>query len=152
MVKRNPCQIEGADRGHSPERPVLTVAQVYALADAVGLRYRLLILMAAFTSLRWAELAALTPADVDLDALTVRVTRPPKSRAGVRTVAFPDLIADDVREHLLWVPSSASLVFTSSTGSPLAHSNFRRRFWFPPWPLSAWKASTCTTCAIPATR
>ena len=40
---------------------MLTVAQVYALADAVGLRYRALILLAAFTSLRWAELAALRP-------------------------------------------------------------------------------------------
>jgi hypothetical protein len=28
----------------SPERPGLTVAEVYALADAVGLRYRFLIL------------------------------------------------------------------------------------------------------------
>ena len=80
---------------------MLTVAQVYALADAVGLRYRALILLAAFTSLRWAELAALTPADIDLDACTVRVTRqlyyprgggysfgPPKSRAGVVSSPF----------------------------------------------------------------
>ena len=75
MIKRNPCRIKGADREDSPERPVLSVAQVYALAEAVGLRYRALILLAAFTSLRWAELAALTPADIDLDARTVRVTR-----------------------------------------------------------------------------
>jgi integrase len=93
------------------------VAQVYALTDVVGLRYRALILLAAFTSLRWAELAALTPADIDLDARTVRVTgqlyyhkagysfRPPKSRAGVRVVAFPELIVSDVRKHLDWLPS-----------------------------------------------
>jgi integrase len=72
MIKRNPCRIKGADREESPERPVLSMAQVYALADAVGLRYRALVLLGAFTSLRWAELAALTPADIDLDALTVR--------------------------------------------------------------------------------
>ena len=52
LIRRNPCRIKGAGREHSPERPVLTVAQVYALADAVGLRYRALILLAAFTSLR----------------------------------------------------------------------------------------------------
>ena len=51
------------------------MAQVYALADAVGLRYRALVLLAAFTSLRWAESAALRPADIDLDARTVKVTR-----------------------------------------------------------------------------
>ncbi len=122
---------------------MLTVTQVYALADAVGLRYRTLILLAAFTSLRWAELAALRPGDIDLDARTVRVTRqlyyhgaghsfgPPKSRAGVRVVDFPELIVPDVRKHLDWLPASAALVFASSTGSPLAHSNFRYRVWLP---------------------
>ena len=49
LIRRNPCRIKGADRENSPERPVLTVTQVYALADAVGLRYRALILLAAFT-------------------------------------------------------------------------------------------------------
>ena len=68
MIKRNPCRIKGADREDSPERPVLSVAQVYALADAVGLRHRALTCWLRFTSLRWAELAALTPADIDLDA------------------------------------------------------------------------------------
>jgi len=142
LVKRNPCRIKGAGTENSPERPMLTVTQVYALADAVGLRYRALILLATFTSLRWAGLAALRPEDIDLDARTVRVTRqlyyhdaghsfgPPKSRAGVRDVDFPELIVPDLREHLVWVPSSA-LVFASSTGSPLAHSNFRQRIWLP---------------------
>lgn len=143
LIKRNPCRIKGADRENSPERPVLTVAQVYALADAVGLRYRALILLAAFTSLRWAELAALRPADIDLDTRTVRVTRQlyyheagysfrsPKSRPGVRVVDFPELIVPDLREHLQWVPASVGLVFASSTGTPLRHSNFRRRVWLP---------------------
>ena len=143
LIKRNPCRIKGAGTEDSPERPVLTVTQVYALADAVGLRYRALILLAAFTSLRWAELAALRPGDIDLDARTVRVTRqlyyhgaghsfgPPKSRAGVRDVDFPELIVPDLREHLDWLPSSAALVFASSTGSPLSHSNFRQRVWLP---------------------
>jgi integrase len=88
------------------------VAEVYALADAVGLRYRALILLAAFSSLRWGELVALRPDDIDLDACTVRVTRhlnkpgavpvfgPPKSRAGRRAVDFADLIVPDLRGHL----------------------------------------------------
>jgi integrase len=143
LIRRNPCRIKGADRENSPERPLLTVAQVYALADAVSLRYRTLILLAAFTSLRWAELTALRPEDIDLGTCTVRVARqlyyhgagysfgPPKSRAGVRVVAFPELILPDVRKHLAWLPSTAALVFASSTGSPLSHSNFRNRVWLP---------------------
>jgi integrase len=143
LIRRNPCRIKGADKEHSPERPVLTVAQVYALADAVGLRYRALILLVTFASLRWAELAALRPEDIDLDACTVRVIRqlyyheagysfaPPKSRAGRRVVAFPALIVPDLRKHLQALPAGAPLVFASTTGSPLAHSNFRRRVWLP---------------------
>ena len=113
LIRRNPCRIKGAGSEDSPERPVLTVRQVYALADAVDPRYRALILLATFASLRWAELAALTPHDIDTEACTVRVTRqinyppggghsfgPPKSRAGRRVVSFPDLIAPDLRAHL----------------------------------------------------
>ena len=108
--------------GRLTGHPVLTVAQAYALADAVGLRYRALILPAAFTSLRWAELAVLRPEDIDLDACTVQVTRqlyyheaghsfgPPKSRASVRVVA-------DVHKHLDWLPASAAPIFASSAGS-----------------------------------
>lgn len=34
-----PCQIRGADREEARERPVLSVAQVVALADAVPPRF-----------------------------------------------------------------------------------------------------------------
>ncbi|MGW3692141.1 tyrosine-type recombinase/integrase, partial [Streptomyces sp. NPDC005125] len=52
LVRRNPCRVKGADRYDVPERPVLTVAEVYAVADAMAPRYRLLVLLAAFTTLR----------------------------------------------------------------------------------------------------
>jgi integrase len=143
LIKRNPCRIKGAGSEHSPERPHLSVAQVYALADAVGLRYCALILLAAFSSLRWGELAALRPEDIDLDACTVRVTRqlnkpgaaplfgPPKSRAGRRVVDFADLIVPDLRKHLSSLSSDAQLAFTSAEGTALSNTNFRRRIWVP---------------------
>ena len=143
LIKRNPCRIKGAGSEDSPERPVLSVAQVYALADAAGLRFRPLILLAAFSSLRWGELAALRPEDIDLDACTVRVTRqlnkpgavpvfgPPKSRAGRRTVVFASLIVPDLRKHLDALPPGAPLAFTSPEGTALSNSNFRRRVWLP---------------------
>ncbi len=138
------CRVRGADREESPERPVLTLAQVFALADAVGPSYRALILLAAFSSLRWSELAALRKEDIDLEACTVRVARqiyyprggghtfgPPKSRAGVRVVVFAALIIPDLAVHLDRIASPESLVFTSPDGKPLRHSNFRRRIWLP---------------------
>src|ERR1700733_7779827 len=75
LIARNPCRIKGAGQETSPERPVLTIAQVFVLADVIDVRYQALVLLAAFTSLRWGELAALTRSDIDLTAGTVRVSR-----------------------------------------------------------------------------
>jgi Phage integrase, N-terminal SAM-like domain len=36
LIRRNPCRIKGAGQERSPERPVLPVPEVYALAGAVG--------------------------------------------------------------------------------------------------------------------
>jgi integrase len=64
-------------------------------------RYRALVLLATFASLRWGEVIALRRCDLDLERRTVRVRAayverstgemllgPPKSRAGRRTSAF----------------------------------------------------------------
>lgn len=144
LIRSNPCRVKGADKETSPERPVLTVAQVFDLADAIGPRYGSLVLLATFASLRWAELAALSPKDIDTDACTVRVVRqieypaggghafgPPKSRAGRRVVSFPDLIAPQLRKHLDGLDATVTLAFTGPTGAPLRHSNFYRRAWMP---------------------
>jgi integrase len=145
-IKRNPCRIKGAGQEDSPERPVLTISQVYALADAVSQRYRALVLLATFSSLRWGELGALRRCDIDLEARTVRVARqlaqvrgggftfgPPKSRAGMRIVPIPDVIIPAIQWHLscFALPGDEGLAFTSPSGEPLHHSNFRRRYWLP---------------------
>jgi integrase len=146
LIRRNPCRVKGAGSEKSAERPVLTVAQVYALADAAGSRYRALVLLACLCGLRWGELAALRRRDIDIDAGTVRVSRqlaevngqplafgPPKTDAGKRTVVIPSLILPDIRDHLSSQvkPEPDALVFTSPTGTLLRHSNFRRRVWLP---------------------
>ncbi len=58
---------------------------------------------------------------------------PPKSEAGQRIVVFPDLIRADLTRHLavFAAPGDDALVFTSPTGTPLRHGNFRRRIWLP---------------------
>ncbi|GLY87926.1 hypothetical protein Airi02_058550 [Actinoallomurus iriomotensis] len=38
MLSRNPCRIKGADNEHTAERPILTVAQVFELAELLGRR------------------------------------------------------------------------------------------------------------------
>lgn len=98
----------GVDLAAPGERPVLTVPQVFALARQMLDRYRALILLATFASLRWGEAVALQRKDVDPDRGTMDVRQaliertngevaigPPKSRAGRRLVTVP--AADDQR-------------------------------------------------------
>ena len=146
ILPRNPCQVRGADRENAAERPVLTISEVLALAGAVPTRYRAMILLTTFASLRFGEVTALERVDVDLEAATVRVRRsfvevrgeglvagPPKSQAGLRTVALPRAIADTMRHHLAEYvgPSSTALVFTGPRGAPISRGNFRK--------LTGWK-------------
>ena len=52
ILSVNTCRVRGADREDPAERPIPTIDQVLALADAMPPRYRVLILVTAFTSLR----------------------------------------------------------------------------------------------------
>jgi integrase len=113
LIPRNPCQVRGVDREVAGERPVLSVAEVLALADEVPAWYRAMILLTTFASLRFGEVTALERRDIDLDAGAVEVRRafvevrgkglvagPPKSRAGLRRVGLPRAVVAELRKHL----------------------------------------------------
>ncbi|WP_406376801.1 tyrosine-type recombinase/integrase [Streptomyces sp. NBC_00647] len=140
LIRRNPCRIKGADRYDVPERPVLTVAEVYAMADSMAPRDRLLVLLAAFTGLRFGELASLRRRDVDPENAALMVRRSqaemqtgalfdkaPKSDAGARPVAFPTELLPDVKAHLdgFAVAGRDGHVFLGLQGGQLRRSNFR---------------------------
>src|SRR5215471_3739117 len=202
ILARNPCRVRGAGTERAPERPVLTVAQVFELAELVGRRpvgnirrlpdgqyrlryrrhgimrtapeiyptrwvaggalwamgkdgradydhdrrYRALVLLATFASLRWGEATALRRCDLDLAAGIVRVRAayaersngelvlgPPKSRAARRIVGIPSSIVPALREHLsLFVrPEAEALIFPGVKGGPLRRSNFNRMAAWP---------------------
>jgi len=59
QVTRSPCQVRGGGAEHAAERPVATVAQVGALADAMPDRLRAAVLLAAWCGLRRGEILAL---------------------------------------------------------------------------------------------
>jgi integrase len=145
-IRRNPCRIKGAGQERSPERPLLAIPQVFALADAIDQRYRALVLLGAFGSLRWGELAALRQSDIDPESGSVRVERtlvelqngalsfgPPKSEAGNRSVVVPALVTPELRWHLACFaqPGPDGLVFVGPGGALLRRGNFRRRVWLP---------------------
>ena len=128
----NPCTIKGAGVEQCEERAIPTVAQVYALADAVSPRFRALVMLAALCGLRRGELFGLTLHDVDLlhRTVTVRVQRqeskrgreligPPKSAAGRRTLALPSELVPVLEQHLAhWASTGEDgLVFVGEKGA-----------------------------------
>jgi integrase len=202
ILSSNPCRIRGAGDERAPERPVLTVAQVFELAERVGrrpfgnvrqvpgnryrlrfqrdgemrtspevyssraeaiqalwkmagdcradchhdARYRALVLLATFASLRWGEVIALRRCNLDLERRTVRVRAayverstgemllgPPKSRAGRRVVGIPGVIVPELREHLATYVKDepGALVFAGQKGMPLRRSNFNKISGWP---------------------
>ena len=224
ILTRNPCRIRGAGDEDAPERPVLTVAQVFELAELVGRRpvgnirklpaggyrlrfrrhgvmrtspevygtraeaeqalwkmadddradchhdrrYRALVLLATFASLRWGEVTALRRCDIDLEARTVRVRAalverstgeillgPPKSRAGRRVVGIPSVIIPVLREHLaVFVkPSRARWPSPASRAARCAAATSTRcRPGRTPCGRSARKVCTSMISGTPATR
>ncbi|MEU4739083.1 tyrosine-type recombinase/integrase [Actinosynnema sp. NPDC023658] len=143
IIPRNPCQVRGAGSENPDERPVLTVAQVFDLASRMAdRRYRAFVLLAAFATLRWGEITALRRMDIAPDASAVRVAGafvelpgrglvygPPKSRAGLRSVAIPEAIRADLLAHLDEFTASApdAWVFTGQRGNPLRRGDFNPR-------------------------
>lgn len=138
LIRRNPCRIKGADRDESPERPVATIDQVYAIADAGRPWCRALVLLAAFTGLRWGQLVELRRHNLDLSGGFVRVAgstsevrgvliegRTTKSRAGVRVVGVPGAIVPELRAHLRqWSEAGPrGRVFRGPRGGKLLRSN-----------------------------
>jgi integrase len=140
IIRQNPCRIKGYDQYHTPERPTATIPQVFALADAMPARFSALVIVGAFSSLRWGELAELRRRDVDLETGIVRVSRklavlrgrveigPTKSASGVRVVALPAVAVEALRRHMgeggYVEEGSDALIFTGAKGSHLRTSTF----------------------------
>ncbi|WP_258572573.1 tyrosine-type recombinase/integrase [Actinomadura parmotrematis] len=141
IIRRNPCRIKGAGTPDTPEREVISLSKVMELQAALPERYRALVLLATFASLRWGELAALRRNALDLDAGVVRVVGAlaeldggqlvegtPKSRAGRRVVALPAEVIPELRAHMegFAEPGPDGRVFVGPRGAPLRRSGFRR--------------------------
>jgi integrase len=135
LIVTNPCTIKGAGIEPSSERPVITVAQAFELADLVGPRFRSVVLLAAFVGLRRGEVLGMRRRDLDLGAGIARVEQqrqlsrngthlvgPPKTDAGRRNVSIPTSLIDDLRRHVdhFAQPGDDGYVFTGIKGGPLA--------------------------------
>jgi integrase len=143
LIARNPCQLEHAGVERAAERPVATVAEVYAAADAIGPRYRCIILLAGFCGLRRGELLGLECRHLNLLHGTLRVEQqeqqltdgtlivtPPKTAAGVRTLTLPTFLVAELEQHLASyaAPGPAGRVFPGEKGGSLRNLTLHKHW------------------------
>jgi integrase len=126
------------------EMMFLTANQVAELADAAHPHYRCLIYSAAYTGLRWGELAGLKTERLNLMQRKLQVVEqlselngevswaPPKTAAGRRTIALPGFLVSMLEEQLaVPVVQETGLVFPSPTARPMRRNSFWARVWQP---------------------
>jgi integrase len=145
LIGRSPCRNINLPRVLNAERQQLTSADVAGLVDAMTPRLAPMILLGAVLGLRWGEVAGLRVRAINSAQGTVAIREqvvvtpgggaaigPPKSRAGVRTLAMPDSLAKVLADHIeLHHLGSEDLLFSTANGLPLVYSNWHHRHWRP---------------------
>ena len=161
LLRSNPCKVKGASAEHAPERPIAMPSDVAKLAMAVHPKYRAMVLLGAYCSLRFGELAGLRRSRIDLLHRTVTVEEagvelsggrvvfgPPKTAAGRRACQFRRSWYRWSRTTWpsMWDLSRKRSSSPTWTTSPLGATS-SVPFGRPPVPAPASPGSTSTTCA-----
>lgn len=125
MIPRSPCRAIRLPKIEREEMRFLNSAEVARLADAIGPRYRALVLLGAYGGLRMGELAGLRRGRVDLLRATVDIAE----------------IVVEVRGQLYTGP-------TQDQGGAAHHGTTAAcrgwRSWLPTWGRSARSTPTCS--------
>lgn len=154
LIAATPCTVKGG-QSTTTGRKVLppTDAELDTIIAAITLRFRALVLLAAWGGLRYGEATELRRKDLtvtqnddgQVTLIRVRVERaaihtggrfhvgPPKSAAGIRTVALPPHVSAAILAHLEDHTGRFpdSLLFPAADGSShLSESTFVR-YWYP---------------------
>jgi integrase len=143
IMKENPCRIKGAGTPRHAERPIITPEQIAALANEVPDRYSILVILAAYSSIRSSELLGLQRKHINELQSVIKIEHqltnyasddqlfmPPKTDAGIRDVPITKELMQALIMHIdrfVSDPSPDALIFTTSTGTPLFKG---RKSWF----------------------
>jgi len=116
---------------------ILDATQVNQLATALPARYGSLATVAAYTGLRWGELAGLQVADIDMHRRRLFVQSSlieasgqqpvlgsPKSTTSERTITLPQTVIKTFEHHLDSHPPSGTTVWTTEAGGFLRRGTF----------------------------
>jgi integrase len=143
-IALNPCRKLRGASPHRPERPWATAAQVNEIADRLTPANRSLVITAAYTGMRWGELAGLRRPNCKLDDGRIFIDPDtgnlhevagklelgtPKTPAAVRDILLPPFLIDLLRAHL--DSHGHEHVFIGRDGGLHRRSSFHRRHWHP---------------------
>lgn len=161
MIASSPCSGTRLPKVARPQIDPLTSEQVNAIADAVPVRYRALIILGATTGMRQGECLGLTLDRIDFLRRTVKVDRqlslvqnqdpflsPPKTLASYRVIPLPQTAVDALAAHCAEFPPCEAqitvradggatrteivqLVFTDEEGLPIRRTAFSSKVWRP---------------------
>ena len=141
MLVRSPCRIKGAGSTQTSERPIASIPEVMAVAEAVPKRFKAAILLAAFCQLRRGEILGLQRQDIDMLRGVLHVRRavvipsgkspivgPPKTEAGIRSLSVPKPALEALEAHLRQFVgvSPEAWIFGTSTGTPISPITLER--------------------------
>lgn len=142
LINHNPCEELNIPTVAPRPMRFMTRAEVDLISAELREPYGLLVLTAAYTGLRWGELAGLHGTRIDLlrrrlevvETLTeikgrFTVRAYPKSSRSHRVVPLTDRLTEALAAH---ITDRDRLVFRSPTsGSPLSRTRFNSRYWKP---------------------
>lgn len=134
IIQQSPCRKIRLPRGDGDEVEIPTVEEVAAVADAIGNRWRALVVLLAGAAPRIGEARGLMVEDIDFLRRTVRIERQRgqdgelralKSKASRRTVPIGQVVVDELAAHLARYPTEGPL-FVDELGEPLPYWRWKR--------------------------
>lgn len=145
LITSNPLRKLALPRKDGPgaaEMTVLAAGQVELIANRIGEHYRPLLWFLYLTGTRTGEPAALEVRNVDVFNKSVRLVQaykrtpggdrigPTKTKRGVRTVAIPQRLVDQLIPCMS-VRQPGELVFTTESGTMVRANHWRSNHWLP---------------------
>ena len=131
LIESLPTAYTTLPKKQSRHYPILDKEQVMALSEEVPERYKIVVLLLAFTGIRWGELCALRARDIHTDspALDIHGTirqghegffraSETKTRRSYRTVSVPQVLMPELRARAAELDDDEELIFCTAAGRP----------------------------------
>lgn len=140
IIPRSPCiGIRLPKATSHQEMHFLSPQGVRHLAETIEPRYRALIYTAAYTGMRWGELAGLQIPRCNLLLGTIDIVQAltevnghvdvgPTKTGKNRSISVPRFLGEMLTDHIATYGTPGGFVFTSAEGCPIRRNFYRRHF------------------------